>query len=284
MHNLTVSIILPFHNAECYLGAAINSVRMQSITDWELILIDDGSTDSSYSIATQMLDPRIRLFRQSNQGVSAARNLGLLQASGGFVTFMDADDLLPECSLEIRRGIFLSSPQVDIVGGSIYLFSSESPYVGFVRMVAGGYRGLYWPMIVSVDQKVYFSAFVMLRSQLATSAKFQVGLSHCEDLLYLITIAQGRNLWFASSTEVTYFYRTGHPSAMSNITGLVAGYLHLLDSVRRFSSVSFSDFFTLYKRVSLVLLKICLRKFSIISVPSVLVRLILVITFGNFRR
>ena len=95
-----LSIIVPVYNAELYLGRAVASVRAQSFSDWELILVDDGSADGSSALLERCAaeDGRIRVFRQANAGPSAARNRGIEEASGEYLAFLDADDFLaPEC-------------------------------------------------------------------------------------------------------------------------------------------------------------------------------------------
>lgn len=92
----TVSIIIPVHNSEKYLQKCIESVLRQTLSDFELILVDDGSTDSSLMICNQYakIDNRIRVFHKNNSGVSSARNLGLDNTSGRFVCFIDSDDIV----------------------------------------------------------------------------------------------------------------------------------------------------------------------------------------------
>ncbi len=89
-----ISIIMPCHNAAYYVAEAIGSVRRQTLTEWELIVVDDGSSDASLAIVSQLAqqDRRIRLLRQKNQGPYPARNLGLKHARGESVAFLDADD------------------------------------------------------------------------------------------------------------------------------------------------------------------------------------------------
>lgn len=96
MNQPVVSIVLPVYNAEKYLHQCIESLLDQGDNNLEIIVIDDGSTDHSGAICQMYSekDARIRYFRQNNMGVSAARNLGLQHASGEFVTFVDADDML----------------------------------------------------------------------------------------------------------------------------------------------------------------------------------------------
>lgn len=99
----TVSIIVPVFNGKAYLSACLNSLLHQTFRDFRIYLIDDGSTDGTAEICGRYsaMDGRISLIRQENRGVSAARNTGLAQAKGEFVTFCDADDFWKPDHLEI---------------------------------------------------------------------------------------------------------------------------------------------------------------------------------------
>lgn len=89
----TVSVILPFHNRAATLPRCVESIRAQSLTDWELIAVDDGSTDASMSILERYEDARIRLFRhETNQGAAAARNTAMRHACGDYFALIDSDD------------------------------------------------------------------------------------------------------------------------------------------------------------------------------------------------
>ena len=89
-----VSIVIPVYNAEKYLEESINSVLNQDLKEIEILLIDDGSTDSSPTICDSFVekDQRVRVIHKANQGVSIARNIGLENARGDYIAFMDADD------------------------------------------------------------------------------------------------------------------------------------------------------------------------------------------------
>lgn len=99
---MRISVIIPCYNAQAYLAACLDSLLCQSVRDIEVILIDDGSMDNTAQIAQAYAskDTRIRLIRQKNAGVSAARNAGLEKARGDWICFVDADDLLPPKALE----------------------------------------------------------------------------------------------------------------------------------------------------------------------------------------
>lgn len=90
--NPRISIVMPCYNCATHLPASIGSVMAQTFADWELIVVDDGSSDASAAIVAAIDDPRIHLIRQANAGVSAARNRALDEAGGEYIAFLDADD------------------------------------------------------------------------------------------------------------------------------------------------------------------------------------------------
>lgn len=93
-----VSVIVPAYNASRFLAETLHSVLAQTYGDWEVVVVDDGSTDDTAAIAQSFTsDARVRYFRQANAGVSAARNAGLAATTGAYVAFLDADDVwLPD--------------------------------------------------------------------------------------------------------------------------------------------------------------------------------------------
>lgn len=95
--NHIISIIVPIYNREKNLDKCVESVLRQSFTEWELILVDDGSRDASYEVCRQYSrkDSRIKVFHQENQGANAARFLGYQKSKGDYITFLDSDDTLP---------------------------------------------------------------------------------------------------------------------------------------------------------------------------------------------
>lgn len=113
-----ISIIIPVYNVEPYLDRCLNSVLSQSFTDFEVLLIDDGSTDASGKICDKYAsrDERIRVFHKENGGVSSARNVGLKEAKGEWIYFVDADDeVLPDGLQALVDGI---RDDVDVVMGN----------------------------------------------------------------------------------------------------------------------------------------------------------------------
>ncbi len=97
-----VSIIIPMYNAEKYMDRTIQSVLQQSYTNWELIIVNDGSTDHSVAVCEKYNNEKIKCFSQQNKGVSAARNYGINKALGDIIAFLDADDYWLEDNLSIK--------------------------------------------------------------------------------------------------------------------------------------------------------------------------------------
>ncbi|WP_303316209.1 glycosyltransferase [Flavivirga abyssicola] len=102
------SVIIPLYNKEAFIEYTIKSVLNQSFNDFEIILVDDGSTDNSYKIASKFDDIRINLIQQKNKGVSVARNVGIKNAKGKYIALLDADDIWHDNHLmELKKQILL---------------------------------------------------------------------------------------------------------------------------------------------------------------------------------
>lgn len=109
-----ISVIMPVFNGAATIAAAINSVLAQSYQRLELIVVNDGSTDSTLSIISSIGDPRLRIVNQLNGGVSAARNTGLRNAQGAYIAFIDADDVWRHDKLERQRNALLADRAADV--------------------------------------------------------------------------------------------------------------------------------------------------------------------------
>jgi len=113
---MRVSVIIPVDNGAAYLAAALDSVFAQTYTPLEVIAIDDGSTDSSPDIL-HSYGERLRVFRQVNQGVAAARNTGLANATGDLICFLDQDDLWPAERTRLLVDALRADPEAQMATG-----------------------------------------------------------------------------------------------------------------------------------------------------------------------
>jgi len=120
-----ISVVMSVYNGERYLREAIESILDQTFEDFEFIIIDDGSTDSSAEIVREYKDKRIRLVQQKNAGLAVALNRGIELAKGTYIARMDADDIAFPERLSIQYAYMEAHPDVDILGGHAFLIDAE---------------------------------------------------------------------------------------------------------------------------------------------------------------
>ena len=121
-----ISVVVPIYNVEAYLDDCLQSLSGQTVSDLEVVMVDDGATDASAAIAERHAerDPRLRLVRQSNHGLGHARNTGVQAATGEFLAFVDSDDKLPPDALEALLAS-LERTGSDFATGNIHRFTSS---------------------------------------------------------------------------------------------------------------------------------------------------------------
>lgn len=129
-----VSVIIPVYNCELYLAEAIESVLKQTHRSYEIIIVDDGSTDRSGEVAKSYDYSQLRYFHQENQGSGAARNKGIQLAQGDFFAFLDADDVWIEDKLELQIRAFQKDHGLDMVFGHISQFVSSDGNVDLMTI------------------------------------------------------------------------------------------------------------------------------------------------------
>lgn len=114
MNKPTFSVVIPLYNKEQYIAQTVQSVLNQSIQDFELLVVDDGSTDSGPQYVEVLRNAKVKLIRQKNAGVSAARNRGVREAQGEFICFLDADDVWERDFLETVYSLFRDFPEAGV--------------------------------------------------------------------------------------------------------------------------------------------------------------------------
>lgn len=124
-----VSVVIPCHDYARYLPEAVSSVLAQTFRDWELVIVDDGSTDNTVEVTQALIgrhpDRRIRLVQQSNAGVSAARNTGIEASTGRYILPLDADDVIAATMLEKTVGVLDSDPGIAIASTDVFTFTDD---------------------------------------------------------------------------------------------------------------------------------------------------------------
>tara|TARA_R110001606_G_scaffold223106_1_gene371058 strand:+ start:6441 stop:7370 length:930 start_codon:yes stop_codon:yes gene_type:complete len=195
MNHPHFSVILPVYNAETQLYATIRSVLAQTERDLELILIDDGSTDNSLAIMLSIAaeDERIKLISQSNKGVSTARNLGLAQARGSLVAFMDSDDLWTADKLAMHRAFHERKPELTASYAKIAFMDHDalngSGAKTFSTVKAGT---LSVDQIIAENPTCTMSNLVVVKNAIDAVGGFLTNMSYAEDQEWLARmVSQG---------------------------------------------------------------------------------------------
>jgi glycosyltransferase involved in cell wall biosynthesis len=252
-----ISIITPVFNGAGFIAEAGNSVLAQSHDDWEWIIINDGSTDDTAIRLEKFEDPRIRIIHQENAGASAARNVGLDAAQGEYVTFLDADDVLPSEALALRSELLNTHPDVDIVNGGVHVTSEGKTLRHYRPDIVSG---PIFDRLAHMEEGVFFGPFYMLRRASIGDHRFPVGVRHCEDLIFILELAAARGLRYAALPEIVYEYRVTSGSAMSNLNGIEAGYLEFLRRATALPEIDEATHAYQRRRVQRILFRSWLRR------------------------
>ena len=199
---MKISVVTPAYNVASYIGAAIASVLAQSHRDWAMIIVDDGSTDGTAETAAGFSDPRVRLIRQPNSGVSAARNRGIAEAEGDAVLFLDADDWLAPDGL---ARLVAALPGAVAAYGPYRFVSEQGAPVGGPRYPAAG-RDLVSKLI---ERNLFANGGHLLirREALAVAGQFREDLAYGEDWEYWIRLALRGRFGRASGRWPVLFVR-----------------------------------------------------------------------------
>lgn len=192
--NPLVSVITPTFNRADYLPYAVESVLSQSVPDFELIVIDDGSTDGTAELMERYLaDSRIRYLKQENQGQSVARNRGIAEARGQFICFLDSDNAWVSTKLETSLKAFEEHPEADIVYGDFITIDGEGHELGVNRMAR--YSGRITPQLLRDN-------FVSMNTTMTRKRCFdEMGGFDSADRL-----AEDYGLWLRFSTRYQFLY------------------------------------------------------------------------------
>lgn len=190
----SVSIITPTYNRRHLIGETVNSVLAQSFTDYELIIVDDGSSDGTEQfIKDNYDDPRIKYFFQENKGQNFARNNGLRHAQGEYICFLDSDDTWPDFKLSRSLEAFQKNPDVDVVYGDEMVIDESGNNLGKAEIKR--YSG-------NITAKLLVENFIGMSAAMVRAARVrEVG-----GMDETISVADDYSLWLRLSEKCTFYY------------------------------------------------------------------------------
>lgn len=229
-----ISIVVPVYNVKPYLSHCLDSLLKQTYSKWELLLINDGSTDSSGAVCQTYaeLDPRIRLFHQENQGVSAARNKGLDQDKGDYITFVNSDDFVAETYLEEVLDAALEY-QVDIAATNFTSFNEERQSFLFYHHEENDFQTVYsvqeWlnlegDMANNMHLAFTFSLLKLFKTHLFEGIRYPVGRLREDDATLYKVYLKANAIHFCNHGPYYYSQRRdglSRTGMLEDISGMI---------------------------------------------------------------
>lgn len=209
-----ISVVIPLYNKEQQIAETLRSVLAQTFTDFEIVIVDDGSTDRSVEEVLRIRDPRIRLVRQKNAGVSAARNRGVEKARFNLVAFLDADDRWKPQYLQTQYELSQKYSQCDVFACNYELVHADgSIHPTIIRKLPfTGQDGLMdnYFEVASCSHPPICSISIMVRKTvLQHIGGFPIGIRSGEDLLTWATLACNYSIAY-DRTPMACFYVEGY--------------------------------------------------------------------------
>lgn len=202
-----VSVIVPSYNSEKTVVETIGSVLQQTLTDFELIVINDGSTDATLSLLNEIDDSRLKVFSIKNGGVANARNIGIEKAKGGYLTFLDADDLWTVDKLEAQVKALQRHPNAGVAyswtramdgGGELFYDANASSFSGDVLAQ------------LLLENFIASGSNIMVTRQAAASVEpFDGSTNPCEDWDYVLRLAREWDFVAVSKPQILYRQTAG---------------------------------------------------------------------------
>ena len=272
-----VSIIIPLYNSEDYLKETMDSVLKQTFADWECLIVDDGSTDNSKTIALDFCrhDSRFKYFSQENSGPSSARNYGIGLAKGNYLLFLDADDILLPGMIKTVLSVSMDADQNLIHYTGAWLGKDSNIYdtKPFLKSMNIGQNISFDDMYEQFGLTFSFiPACVLFPRKSLEGISWNEKLKHSEDWDLYLNISS-RNYFFQFIPENLVIYRNSDNSLSKNFSKTFeANYLILEKWLKKNNYLIFS------KRCALILknsiMKYLLKKSDKIIIPCIKIKTI----------
>ncbi|MCL1474290.1 glycosyltransferase family 2 protein [Argonema antarcticum] len=182
-----VSVIIPAYNAEKTILETIQSLQQQTFSDFEAIVINDGSTDSTVELLSKIEDGRLKVFSYENGGLPVARNRGIDRATGEYITFIDADDLWTPDKLELQLAALQQHPEAGVAYSWTAFINEKSEFLYAWEPLY--YEGNVYPELL-IRNFISSGSNILARKQfIETAGKFDPNLKSAEDWDYYIRLA-----------------------------------------------------------------------------------------------
>ena len=208
-----ISVIIPAYNAEKTIIDTVNSVLKQTFLDWELIVINDGSTDKTLELLLAVNDARLKVYSYPNGGLSIARNRGINLAKGEYISFLDADDLWTPDKLELQLAVLKNQPEAGLAYSWIY--SMDEKGESFLPGHSVYFEGnVYAPLLLN-NFIVNGSNCLVSRQALESVGEFDSSMDGTADWDYWLRLAA--SCQFVLVPKFQIFYRASSSAMSTNV-------------------------------------------------------------------
>ncbi|PWI31345.1 glycosyltransferase family 2 protein [Flavobacteriaceae bacterium LYZ1037] len=229
------SIIIPLFNKEKHIKNTLQSVLSQSFSDFEILIVNDGSTDNSLNVISDFNDERITIFTKVNEGVSSARNYGISKASGKFLTFLDADDIWKNIFLESILKLINTYPEEHIFATALKIKTKKESYLA-----------TYCNLLLKINEVAVLDYF---------QYSLDHSILHCASSVFkkeAITVIGKFNESLSTSEDTDYWIRIGLKYAVVFLNKPLATHVVVENGLtksnrKKFQSIDFSKYTSLDK-------------------------------------
>lgn len=200
------SIVIPLYNKAHFIAQTLQSVLNQSFTDFEVIVINDGSTDNSLEVVQTFTDPRITIFSQTNKGLSASRNMGISLAKANYIALLDADDLWEPNHLNTLHALLLEYPDIQFLGTGYKELYANGRAIVPKQNLPPGFKGILNDFFeASLCQPIIHpSSLAFNKAIIQQIGGFNTGIDYTEDVDFYIRAALTYPCAYASITTCIY--------------------------------------------------------------------------------
>jgi glycosyltransferase involved in cell wall biosynthesis len=222
-----VSVIIPAYNAMSFLPQALDSVLNQTFQDFEVLIIDDGSSDTIAAWAVQITHPNVKLISQANQGQSVARNTGIRLSQGEYIAFLDADDLWEPTKLEKQISAFMNNSELGLVDTWVFLVDEQDNILSQTEIYYD--EGNVWLQMLELNLVMCGSSPMVRRQCFETVGYFNQSIKGPEDWHMWTRIATDYS--FKIICEPLVHYRQ-HPNSTSrNLELMVSNIIKAIEDL-----------------------------------------------------
>jgi glycosyltransferase involved in cell wall biosynthesis len=227
----TISVIIPAYNAERTILETITSVQQQTFSDFELIVVDDGSTDRTLELLHSIKDERLKILSYQNGGVCVARNRGVAHANGEFIAFLDADDLWAPEKLELQLAALQQHPEAGVAYSWTSFMDEQGESFSFHPCKPVFFEGNVYAKLL-VGDFIYNGSNTLIRKQaIESTGEFDSACAGCADWDYWLRLAAR---WaFVVVPKCQIFYRRSSGAMSSRVEKMKEDALIALEKAYR---------------------------------------------------